>query len=79
MTTVADLIEFLQKYPKNALVFSNQYGGDWSEEHPIDFGLCEFHKKAFIYKDMAGNLQYTKEKDEETEIVEQRDVVRLVS
>ncbi len=77
MTTVADLIAFLQRFPSNALVFTNQYGGDWSEEHPIDLRISQFHPQAYISRDISGNLQYSR--DDATDSVGQQDVVRLVA
>lgn len=86
MTTVGDLIAFLQRFPSNAIVFTNQYGGDWSEEHPIDLELSEFHSQAYIYRDLNGNLAYTpkesinkNEPDEDQHSIGQQDVVRLVA
>ena len=77
MTTVADLIAFLQRFPSNALAFTNQYGGDWSEEHPIDLVKSQFHPQAHISRDLDGNLQYCS--DDATDSVGQQDVVRLVA
>lgn len=83
MTSVSDLIAFLQRFPPNALVFTNQFGGDWSEEHPIDLQASEFHPQAYLHRDLNGNVQYTPEKqaDEEikTDSIGRQDVVRLVA
>ena len=77
MTTVADLIAFLQRFPSNALVFTNQYGGDWSEEHPIDLGASKFHPQSHMFRDISGNLQYSETEIEDS--IGQQDVVRLVA
>lgn len=76
MTTVADLIAFLQRFPANALVFTNQYGGDWSEEHPVDLEASKFYPQSHISRDLNGNLQYSEESEGS---IGQQDVVRLVA
>jgi len=80
------LIAFLQRFPSNALVFTNQYGRDWSDEHPIDLELSQFHQQAYILRDHNGELVYIPKEDinknnpdEKERAIGRQDVVRLVA
>lgn len=85
MTTIGDLIAYLQQFPQQTLVFTNQYGHDWSTEHPIDLFKCQYYKSAIIYRnEIDGQLEYV-ENDVDIDVenipksIGEQPVLRLVA
>ncbi|KKL84783.1 hypothetical protein LCGC14_1961280 [marine sediment metagenome] len=79
MTSVNELIAQLEEMPKDALVFTNQYGGDFSEEHSKEIVL-ELYKNAYYHLDsdsyIRGDNYYLTQIDLKS--YERKDVVRIV-
>lgn len=89
MTTVSQLIEYLKQFDSNAIVCTNQYGGDWSEEHPIDLKDSSYYPDGYYLPVDRSYLTSTKALNEycadvENKPVEGKDyvkrpIVRLVA
>lgn len=60
MTTVAQLIDYLKQFDPVAIVCTNQYGGDWSEEHPIDLKDSTYYPDGYFLMGDKSYLQNTK-------------------
>lgn len=75
LTTVKDLIERLSRLPENALVFTNQYGGDFSEIHTVDLGSLQVTANQTITADSDGLVYFT-ETDDVMELEDQTIVLK---
>jgi hypothetical protein len=83
LTTVQDLLDYLETFPRNAVVFTNQFGGDFSEEHPINLPPHRsptYYPDALVYKDEKNKYCYLDKQTDDDEVAGvQRPVLRLMA
>jgi hypothetical protein len=85
MTTVGQLVKYLQEHCKDDdIVVTNQYGGDWSEEYPINLDDTEYYEYAYVHmSEDRKEFHYTDWRnmmnDEDTTGYVRKNVVRLIS
>lgn len=67
MTTVQELIDFLNRCPKDAIVFTNQFGGDWAVECPVDLTASAVYPDAWVDSDKSEYYTDTKQFESDIE------------
>jgi hypothetical protein len=79
-TQVKHLISYLQSLDPETYVFTNRYGGDCPEEHPVNLNTSKLITNAVIYENSSG-ICYSQDvnDDEHAKILCTGSVLRIVA